>query len=65
MMNRRGQTPVSNAGFEPMVSVSKRSRPTPRTMWPLGPILTVHRHIVFGISEQSLISQLMHVLPES
>jgi hypothetical protein len=37
MVNRRGQTSMPYAGFEPMVSASKRSRPTPHSAQPLGP----------------------------
>jgi len=37
-MNRRRQTSMPHAEFESKVSASKRSRPTPHTARPLGPI---------------------------
>jgi hypothetical protein len=36
MMDRRGQTSMPKAGFEPTVSAFKRSRPTPQPALPLG-----------------------------
>jgi hypothetical protein len=37
MMIREGQTSMCQAAFEPTVSASKQSWPTPQTTWSLGP----------------------------
>jgi hypothetical protein len=41
IMNRRGQTSMPKARFEPTDSASKRSRPTPQTVRRLGPAISL------------------------
>jgi hypothetical protein len=49
-MNRLGQISMPLAGFEPTVAVSKRSRPAPRTSWPLLRFLCISVEISGGLS---------------
>jgi hypothetical protein len=41
IMDRRGQTSMPRARFEPTDSASKRSRPTPQTLRRLGPAISL------------------------